>query len=307
MIFPLVRLTRTIGLGAAAALLFSLAGSAQAQATKWKFEKGKTLRYEYKEENVSKAEVAGQAIDTKVSQTLHLVWKIDSIDGGKAKITQTIDSIRFVMESPFAKIDYDTTKRDEAPADPFGSSFSKIMNVLADSKTTFTMDARGEVSNVSTDEKTVGGLKTAAAMPGTQGPTADGLKALILQTAIVLPEKTLAKDVSWKSTVKLPDPPFGEKTYDSTYTARGTDEKDGTKVSAIDLDAQVSYKPKEDAGFVKKIKEQKVAGSIYFDASAGNLFSSKIVEKSAETMTFQGNEIQQRVEKTRTVSREKAG
>ncbi|GAC1342792.1 MAG: hypothetical protein NVSMB14_07300 [Isosphaeraceae bacterium] len=305
MISPQFRSTRIATLGVARGFLATLAGSANAQATKWKFEKGKTLRYDYTEKNVSKAEIAGQAIDTTVSQTLELVWKIDSADGDKAKITQTINGIKFVMDSPFAKIDYDTKERDKAPADPFGSSFSKIMNVLADSKTTFTMDSRGEISDVSTDDKTVKGLKAATAMPGASGPSADGLKAVILQTAMVLPDKTLAKGASWKDTVKLPDPPFGDKTLDSTFTAQGDDESAGTKVLKIAVASVAKYTPKEGAGFVKKIKEQSISGSILFDPPAGNILSSKIVEKSEESMTLQGNEIAQKIEKTRTVTRKK--
>ena len=305
MISPKIRSTRIATLGVALGLLAALAGSANAQAPKWKFEKGKTLRYDYTEKNVSKAEIAGQSIDTTVSQTLELVWKIDSAEGDKAKITQTINGIKFVMDSPFAKVDYDTKERDKAPADPFGSSFSKIMNVLADSKTTFTMDSRGAISDVSTDDKTVQGLKTAAAMPGAAGPSADGLKAVILQTVLILPEKTLAKGASWKDSVKLPDPPFGDKTLNNTFTAQGNEESAGSKVLKIAVDSVAKYTPKEGAGFVKNIKEQSIVGSILFDPPAGNVLSSKIVEKSQESMTVQGNEIAQTIEKTRTVTRKK--
>src|SRR5258708_1807184 len=97
-----------IGLLVAGAALPS--ASAQAQTTlRYKFKEGDKLNYVMEQKQEMAMSFMGNDINTKINQTMDMTWKIGAVDkDGSAKMTQTIDRIRMTMDSPGAKIEYDT-------------------------------------------------------------------------------------------------------------------------------------------------------------------------------------------------------
>ena len=183
--------------------------------------------------------------------------------------------------------------------------FAKILDVLAASKTTFTMSVRGEVSDVSPDEKTVLALTGASkADIGESSTSADILKQVILQTSIPLPDESIDKGATWKRTLDVPDPPFGKKNLDIVFTSIGDARVADPNVVKIDVNSTGKLVgAKKKAQVSKTVRNLHNVGSVLFDTRAGNVRSSKIVERLTEVMNVQGNRIDQTVKKTWTVTR----
>ncbi len=305
MFTPLNTTNRLVACAAMVGVVVLWAGETEAQAPKWKFEKGKTLHYQWAEKNETKIDVGGAASASNVSQTMELVWTIDSVEGEKARITQSVREMSIVMNTAIGSFRYSTAETGNAPGDPLGAAFSKILDVLVESKTTFTLSAQGVVSDVSTDEKTVAALTGAAnADVGESSTSADVLKQVILQTTIILPGESIEKGKTWTRTLDVPDPPFGKKNLEVSYASLGEDRASGAKVYKIEVKSKgkliVDKKNAQVSNMVRNLRD---VGTVLFDSVAGNVRSSKIVERSTETMNVQGNRIDQTVKKTWIVTR----
>lgn len=306
MVLTRFRSPRIAALGLALGVAATLADSARAETPKWKFEKGKTLRYKYSEKIHYKfVNFVGGTVETTLSRTADLVWRIDSVDGDKAGITQTVDGVKFVLISPLANVHYDTKAPRNGPRDRFGLFLAGYMDRFAHSKISFTMDSRGAVSEVAPDEKTKQDLVLGPpAMPGPPSPLMDDLRAVIPQTALLLPGKPLREGTSWKQSLTLIESvPFFDKTLDNTFTARGEVKAAGSKVIKITVESAVKLLPKEGATISKTIREQSIAGTILFDSGAGNVSSSRIVEKLTEVVSGKDFEFYRKSDKVRTVTR----
>ena len=291
---------------AALTLSLSLANAADAQALRWKFEKGETLRYEWVEKSETKIEAGGGGL-SNVLESMEMTWTVDSVDGDKARISQTIQKIKMSMDSSLSKFTYDTTARENRPADAIGSGFATILDNVADAKTTFTLSAQGEATNIAFDHKTLKGLSELHPESlGAPSSSLDVLKVGILSVATPLPEMTmpLVKGKTWTRIVKIPDPPFGEKVLDAKFSFLGAEKKAGAGMFKIGVDSKGKMVPDpKNRVAPKRVKSLRSSGSFLFDERAGNVFSSKIVERVKETIKFKGNLYDQSVKKTWTVTR----
>ena len=119
---------------------------------------------------------------------MELEWTIDSVAGDKAKMTQTIRKISFLHVIGDFRSRYDTDHKGKHPRDDLGSAAADVIDPLVGAKTTFTMNVRGEVSDVALkdDDDTESHAYI------------DVFKRTILQTSILLPAESIGKGATWK-------------------------------------------------------------------------------------------------------------
>ena len=105
--------------------------------------------------NETKIEVNGGPSASNVVETMELVWTIDSVEGDKAKITQTVRKMSIVMDTAVGSTRYDTSDKGNPPDDPAGHTLRENSRRARRVENGARNDAQGKVSDVSPDEKTV--------------------------------------------------------------------------------------------------------------------------------------------------------
>ena len=198
--------------------------AAGAETLRWKFAEGDTHRYVLEQTTDNTAEVQGQEIKTQIFQTVEMTWEVLSVeaDGSAAKLAQTIDKVKVALESPFANFAYESGA-DEAPAGD-AAALAPVIDALVGSRVILAMTPRGEVRDVEVPEEMIAKLKNAG--PAAQAlqnlATAEGMKGLIGQSTLVLPEEAVEKDATWSRQVSLPTP-NGTMALTNTFTYEGAD------------------------------------------------------------------------------------
>src|SRR5262249_38285939 len=130
------------------------ADRAAAQTTlRYKFKKGEKLNYEMEQKIGMAMSIMGRDINMDMGQTIDMTWSVLDVDAdGKAKMTQTITRVRFTMDGPTGKVEYDS-KEDKAPEGPLGKIMTPIFRALAGAEIGLTMDTQGKVSDIKVPEK----------------------------------------------------------------------------------------------------------------------------------------------------------
>jgi hypothetical protein len=267
--------------------------SAQADDTlRWKFSKGEKLHYVVTQKTSSTAVVAGQKIETLMTQDIVTTWDVQDVDSsGSAVMDQTIDRIVFAMTGPTGEIKIDT-KKDEAGEGP-AASVAPLFKALAGNPCRLKMSARGEVSDVSIPAKLVDALKNAGpAAANNPLFTEEGFKRMLTQASLVLPEGAVAKGQTWKVAKSIPMPMIGTMVMDNVYTYEGPSDPADRISVAVKLDIQ----PKEGVPFEIKVTKQDSKGTFRFDRKAGVLRGSELTQNMEMRITANGQEIIQNVD-----------
>jgi hypothetical protein len=269
------------------------AASAQADETlRWKFSKGEKLHYLVTQKTSSKAEVAGQKIDTLMTQDIETTWEVQDVDSsGAAVMDQTIERIVFAMTGPGGEIKIDT-KKDEKVEGP-AASVAPLFKALAGNPCRLKMSARGEVSDVSIPAKLVEALKNAGpAAANNPLFTEEGFKRMLTQASLVLPDGAVAKGQTWKVTKSIPMAMIGTMVMDNVYTYEGPSDPADRISVAVKLDIQ----PKDGVPFEIKVTAQDSKGAFRFDRKAGVLRGSDLTQKMEMRITTNGQVILQNVD-----------
>jgi len=273
------------------------AGEAGAATLRWKFKAGDKLHYAMDQTTVTQLKANGQDIKTTNKQTIDMTWAIDSVaDDGTAEITQTIDRMRTKIDSAFGAFEFDS-KSDKAPEGPIAAGVVPTLKLLVGATFKYKMTPRGELKDVRVPEGLVKSLKesspAAAAAAGGMF-TEEGLKNMINESSLNLPEEDLTKGKSWTRPTKMPPSPIGVMTLDKTYTYEGL--ADGNEKLALNV--VVKLEPAANPAIEVKIGEQKGEGTFLFDNNAGRVSSSKVTEKISVAIKVMNQTIDQTTETT---------
>src|SRR5262249_43159562 len=132
------------------ALVSVLIGSDRASADttlRYKFKKGEKLNYVFEQKITTTSALGGRDFVTNMTQTIDLAWNIMDVDAdGKAKMTQAFSRIRFSMDGPLGKVEYDS-KEDREPQGPLAKAIVPTFRALAGSEIGLTMDPLGKISD----------------------------------------------------------------------------------------------------------------------------------------------------------------
>lgn len=277
---------------------------AHAQTTlRYKFKPGDKLQYVLEQKIDISNSVMGRELVIKIHQTMEFSWQVKSVAAnGDATMVQTFDRIRFHLEGPAGKTDYDS-KNGTASSDPAGQSLGDLFTAMVGSKFGLTMNRRGEISHVTIPEKLKEALKNA---PGSGGLgmdilSEDGFKRLTSQSGVVFPEEPAAKGKSWSRKTDFEMGMIGKVITRVDYTYDGSVARDGKNLEKLTTKSRLTYALDENASATMKIKDQDIQGTILFDNQAGRIVESKLTQSLSQEIGVMRNDIDQKINQTMTM------
>lgn len=294
---------RRAGLGLLAVLLVACgADRAAAQTTlRYKFKKGEKLNYEMEQKIGMAMSVMGRDVNIDMGQTIDMTWNITDVDAdGKAKMTQTITRIRFTMDGPTGKVEYDS-KEDKEPEGPVGKIMAPIFKALAGAEIGLSMDPQGKVSDIKVPEKLA---KAAKSLP--QGGAAgglgdmlseDGLKQMMDQSGLRLPKDAVAKGKTWDQQLEIKSS-LGKMKVDTVNTYEGSVKRDGKDVERVAMKPKLAIETDENAAVKITLKSQDAKGMAYFDNAAGRLVASNMSQDMEMAVSVAGQDVTQKLKQT---------
>lgn len=270
------------------------AGANAADSLRWKFSKGQKLNYTVTQLTAVKADIKGQAFETKIDQVMEMTWEVKDVDSsGTAQMDQTIDRIVYTMKAGGGVAVEIDTKKESAPEGP-SAKLAAMFRGMTGSPTALKMSARGEVSDVKVSPKMVAAIQNSGAPAGaTDAFSEKGLRDLMTQATIVFPEKALSRGDTWNQTKNV-NMPFGTMVLDNTYTYEGPSDR----TDKIGVAVKIAIEPKEDSPIAIKVASQDSKGVFHFDSNAGILRGSELTQKMRLQLKVADGELMQDVEST---------
>jgi hypothetical protein len=279
------------------------------ETLRWKFKTGETLRYTMVQEMSQGMKAKGQEIKSSIKQTIDLHWSVKSINSdGVAELSQTIDRIRTKVEAPGpgSSFDYDSQGGKEPEAQN-ASPLIPLLKAQVGAEFEFKMNGRGELSEIKVPQKLLESLRQAGPLADAGGMfSEEGLKNMISQSSLMLPEQPLEKGTSWTHQGKVPLPMLGTMMIDKTYTFDGPSLKEAG-LDQVLLDTKVSLQPAADSNVAVKITAQKGTGEFAFDPQAGRVVSSRVNDKLQMSLSVMGQELEQSTDTLTTMVLAKDG
>jgi hypothetical protein len=289
-----------IGLLAVAAL----AAPAPAQTTlRYQFKEGEKLNYLMEQKMAMKMSVMGMDIAMDMNQTIDLSWNIAKVNkDGSAQMTQKFDRVRFSMDSPLGKINYDS-KDGKLPDGPFGEMLGPMFKALSGLEISMTMDTRGETKDLKIPDSFLKALKDMPAGAAGLGQmfSEDSLKQTMSQSGLILPPKAVSKGDSWDTKMEMKMAPLGKMNVTNAYKFDGQVTRDGKKLEAISVTPTMKFEPDPNAQFTLKLKTEDSKGTNYFDNAIGRLVEVAVTSNMDMEISIAGQTINQKLQQTVTM------
>jgi hypothetical protein len=271
---------------------------ADAQTTlRLKYKKGDVNVYEMIQSMKMVQNVQGMDIDTTVKQSMELETKIEDVLGnGNAKVITKLKRVRMELEAPpVGKVVIDSND-DQLPDNPIAKVMGGMIKTLAKVEFSATMTPRGETVDFKLPAELVQEFRN---MPGGAQLgdmfSEEGLKNMMSQSGIVLPEGPVSKGSTWtqKVNTKLP---FGKMTAEMKYTFQGTETVGGKTLQKISFipDAKIDADPA--ATINVKVESQKGSGTILFDNDNGRVQETTLQQVMEMTVGVMNLNIAQKLD-----------
>ncbi|HEY6565532.1 MAG TPA: DUF6263 family protein, partial [Pirellulaceae bacterium] len=109
--------------------------------------------------------------------------------------------------------------------------------------------------------------------------SADGMKAMLSQSAAVLPERPVRPGDTWQGMTETKSP-VGTLVMQLDYTYRGAEQRAARSVERIDIAVtmRIADATKEN-GLEVSVTDQESQGTMYFDAAAGRFVESRLRQR----------------------------
>lgn len=289
-------------------LAFAFVGAAAATADaqeklNWKLKASEKLNYTIVNEMNLSMLAMGRNTDTKIILTLDITWDVRNVaNDGTATLAQTMNRVRFVMTGGvFEKIEYDSAKPKVGAENPIQIAMSKAYAALIDNEITMKISPLGKTSDIKLPKKfldIVEGAQPAGRTPGMIDKHT--LEAMITKSAVGFPAAGVAIGKAWKNEIVL-NRDFGMNKVETTYTFKGTQQKDGTTLARIEVSPKMAITPKQGAPYTIKLKNQSGDGTILFDIKKGRVKSSSMKQKVVMEVTIGGQTIEYTTDTTFSV------
>ncbi len=265
---------------------------------RYKFQTGDKLPYALEQKMSMNMMAGGNAINMDMTQLMDMTWSIKSVDKeGKAKMGQTFDRVRLTMNTAAGKMEFDS-KEGKAPNGPGGDAIAELYKALIGVEITFTMNPRGEISEVEIPTKLTDAMKNSPAAAGAGDMfTAEGMKRMINQSGLTLPEKPASKGQSWDTTAEI-KALFGKMEVVKHVTYEGSAARDGVKAAEFDIKPKVTIEGDPNAQITATLKSQDTKGKAYFDLTTGRLLECNVSQSMELELKAMGQVIEQKVNQT---------
>ncbi|MEX2171551.1 MAG: DUF6263 family protein [Pirellulales bacterium] len=270
-----------------------------AEPLRWKFEAGEKINYEMiqKMDTTMAAGPAG-SFETGMEQTMDITWHIDEITPeGNAKTRQHIERVRLKMTMPGGQATEYDSDSDEAPQG-VAAMLAPLYDAMTEGEFKVTMSPRGEILEAEAPPKLLEAMKN---IPGAANlgdlSTPDGIKQMIMQGAMTLPEGDLKEGETWQTNLEMKTQ-LGKMEVATTYEYAGTKEVDGQTYEAIKPAPEIKSVADPNAQMQLTMKGQQADGEILFDREQGRLHSSHLEQTMEMEMEIQGQKINTTIDQT---------
>ncbi|MEO1528854.1 MAG: DUF6263 family protein [Planctomycetota bacterium] len=254
----------------------------------WKFNKGDKLLFEMEQAMEMKMSIAGQNIRNGNSTKTWMAWNCADVKDGIATIESTIERMSMDMITPSGPIKFDSDDKEHSPQ---AAAVAQSVGGLVGKTMTQTMNGRGEILTVEL------GKEVGEALGNLGGPQmADMVKQMSKQASLVLPEKPLSVGDSWNEVIETPSP-AGNVRVTRTFTYKGMGQADRKGLHHFDVDLEMKFLGGP-AGAKIDIVEQSTKGDLYFDASAGRVTDSSVLQNVKMRITTGGQQLDQSLNQT---------
>jgi RNA polymerase sigma factor (sigma-70 family) len=183
------------------------AAPVQVQGTilRYQFQEGDQYRYVVEKKTETTTTAAGNERVGSTTQIYDVTWRVTGVDSaGSARMTLTVDRVRFVMDSGFTgKVEFDSRKHKNPQGVPAGVRvLSAVLKSQVGARFTCSLSPRGEVSDFQVPKKVADVVRST---PGVQALfSAESLKQqLACQGGVVLPKDPVLKGAGWSETAKV--------------------------------------------------------------------------------------------------------
>jgi len=274
-------------------VVFSLCGQqtwAQNNTLRWGFEKGQQFKVEMTMEATQKMMMPGGGdMEIPVRQDVFMDWEVKDVQDGKFIMAQSITRMKMNMEAPMMQLQYDS---DDEEASGMGAQLADVIKPIIGGEISFTMDARGNISDVEIPDDITSALESAGGGMGGQMFSKESLEQLVQSANLVFPENPVGEGESWSHEVTQSSP-MGEMKMNNQYTYAGTVQKDGVTLHKINVKSQVELEGGEaPMGGTIEIDKADVSGEILFDNEKGQMVSSLAKQSMVMLMEMQGQEME---------------
>lgn len=289
-------------------------GSARAAAPlRWKFKPGEVLHYTMKQKTTNsfkpKTKAAGEnpaaEVSTVMTQVVDLHWTVKSVSPrGETSLAQVVDRVRTRIEGAGqpAAFDFDSNAKEEPREGVIAAQLVPLLKTLVGAEFTFKMNPRGELSDIKIPDQVTEAVRKSNPGGGDGVFSDDGLKNLITQSGLGLPEAALENGKTWSQQSKVPLPMMlGTLIMDKSYTLAGPDPTAKGRVE-ISLDTKVSLQPSAEASVKMKIDRQTGTGVFLFDQERGRVVSSRVEDLLVMSLTARDAPNQEIEQTTKTVT-----
>jgi hypothetical protein len=280
-------------------LALSAANCFSAEPLRWKFEPGEKIQYEMtqKMETTMNAGPAGD-FKTGMEQTMDITWHIDEVTPeGNATMRQQIERVQLKMNMPGGQAaEYDSAS--DEPPQGMAAMLAPLYEAMTGGEFKVTMTPRGEVLEAEAPPKLAEAMKNipgAAAMGDLTSP--EGIKQMIMQGSMTLPEGDLKSGEKWNSKVEMKSQ-FGKMDVVTTYDYAGAKDVDGQSFEAISLTPEIASVPEPNAQMQMEIKDQKADGEVLFNRELGRIHSSHLVQSMVMEMKVSGQTLNANIDQT---------
>jgi hypothetical protein len=299
--FPFFRHLTVFAALSALLALPGLPSASAADTLRWKFTPGESLKYTMEQKTSQGMKAQGQELKTTLNQTVDLHWDVKGVTNGVADMTQTIDRVRTKIEGPGQVFEFDSSA-EKAPEGPIATLLTPLLKALVGAEFSFKMDGKGQLTDIKVPQKLLDTLRQAGPAAAAGGVfSEEGMKNLISQSSLALPEGTVEKGANWKQQSKVPVPMIGTLLMDKTYTFAGPDEKAPGR-DLITLDTKVTLEPAADSNVAVKISSQQGKGEFSFDNKSGRVVSSHVNDKLMMSISVNGQDLEQSTDTVTTMT-----
>jgi hypothetical protein len=245
------------------------------ETLRWKFSEGDQLKFTRKQERAMHGTVGDQPLSQTVDRVTEVTLVVDVVEkDGSARITETIDRVRFSQTTPAGNVEFDSA------ADPTGdgAKLASSLQPLVGLDFSFRMTPRGEVTDLQLSEASKKRLAgNPAVMPA--GKETELLRQLV--PSMLLPEEeSVSVGTTWQEVSELAEPRVGKRRVTSTYEYTGSHAAGDQWLADIEIRGSAELEPAPGAAAKIEVLEESITGTIRFDPRGGFL-----VERSEKETT----------------------
>lgn len=271
----------------------------------WKFKVDDEHHYRMTQNmEMTMSMAAGNQIETKTKQIMHLVWKVESVDeSGNALITQRVLRAQMDMQAPGQQEMHLDTDSEEAPTG-FGVMLAPLYKAMTAEPFKITMTPRGEIKDAEIPESITKALENlpGAAMMGEMF-SEEGFKNMTQTSSLVLPApEDLKVGHKWSSSASIQNPTIGNMTTKSTYEYLGPKKVQQKTFEAFGFGVQMEFGEGGNMAALE-ISEQDSKGQILFSREEGRLESTELQQNADMSITAAGQKMTQKLKQTMTFER----